>query len=221
MAEVNTNLIVTIASTLVGTALGATGGYLFAKKKLAAHYANLADQEVEEVKQTLAKRYKEGGFETPADAAKTLNVEVIEEVVIEVDEDQAEFEQLIIDNQYVETVEAEEIVTVTNPDEPYIIAHDEWIEGHDEHDKTVLYYYEGDDILAGEDGMTIEDTDTTVGPDALVSFGQRSKDHKIVYIRNERLAVDFEIHKDERTYTEAVLGYVGDENRVFKMKADD
>lgn len=65
------------AYVLIAAACGATIGagvtYLATVKHIAAHYQLVADEEIISVKNTYARMYKGEGFETPADAIKTLS----------------------------------------------------------------------------------------------------------------------------------------------------
>lgn len=88
---------------------------------------------------------------------------------------------------------------------PYIISVDEFME-NDDFEKISITYYEGDDVLADERDMPIDDVDQTVGNDNLNRFGWESKDKNVVYVRNDRMQAFFEIAKDTRAYTEVVAG---------------
>ena len=56
------------------------------------------------------------------------------------------------------------------------------------------------------------DVDETIGDDAIDNFG----DDDIVYVRNERTGIEYEVTRDPRTYEEAVRTnpdpYYGHEN---------
>lgn len=89
---------------------------------------------------------------------------------------------------------------------PYIISLDEFNEDM-EYDKISLGYYQIDDILVDEGEEVITDVSYVVGDEALTSFGVMSDDRDIVYIRNERLAIDYEIVRMNKSYRETVLGF--------------
>lgn len=90
-----------------------------------------------------------------------------------------------------------------NSKKPYVISLDEFSMDRLDHDKIILIYY-SDEIIADERGTVVQDP-RGVGEDFVESFGDRSSDPNIVYIRNERIKADFEIVREERTYVEAVL----------------
>lgn len=94
-----------------------------------------------------------------------------------------------------------------DPSEPYLITVDEFMDDNPEFDKQNVTYFEGDDSLCDERDMLIPDIDENVGRKNLENFGLYSRDSEIVYVRNERISVDFEIAYDPRTYVEAIAGF--------------
>lgn len=84
--------------------------------------------------------------------------------------------------------------------EPVIISHDEyWGDEYEHHDKLALYYYVEDDVLATEDGDVIDNIILNVG-DALTKYGFKTNDEDVIYVRNFKLAVDYEIAKVYGSY---------------------
>lgn len=61
--------------------------------------------------------------------------------------------------------------------------------------------YFADGILADDWGMVL-DIEETIGEDSLEHFGEYDDD--IVYVRNERKEIDYEVTKDPRTYQDAL-----------------
>lgn len=95
--------------------------------------------------------------------------------------------------------------------EPYIITHDEYYASEPEYENSTLTYYEQDDTLTDEQDKPIREIDKTIGEDHLIRFGHGSRDSNIVYIRNDRLGIDFEVVKSTGSYVEEVLGMLKDE----------
>lgn len=87
---------------------------------------------------------------------------------------------------------------------PYIIETDEFETEFKNHDKVTLYYYEPDDTLTGEDEVIMDDIDRTVGYDNLDDFTNWGVN--TIYVRNERLGIDYEIIHMNTSYQEAVMG---------------
>ena len=105
--------------------------------------------------------------------------------------------------------EEEDLVQYVNG--PYVISPEEF--GDEPSFSTQPLDYFADGVLA--DGWGIElDLDETIGEDAIDHFGDYVDD--IVYVRNERTEIDYEVTRDPRTYAEAVRTnpnpYYGHEN---------
>lgn len=93
-----------------------------------------------------------------------------------------------------------------SPGRPYVISHDEYFASEEEYDNISLTYYEEDDTLVDERDSPINEVDKVVGDEALARFGHGSKDKNVVYIRNEKLEIDYEITRSNGSYVVEVLG---------------
>ena len=91
---------------------------------------------------------------------------------------------------------------------PYIISVDEFMAGDLNYSQVSLTYFVEDDTLVDDADNSVEDTDTLVGETNLDQFGYRSKDPKMIYVRNDITQTDFEISRDERSYGEVVHGVI-------------
>ena len=96
-------------------------------------------------------------------------------------------------------------------DKPFIISHEEFEDGDLEYSQNTLTYYQGDGVLTDEDDKPI--LDMTVVIESNLQFGNASGDKNVVYIRNDKLEVDFEVVQDLGYYTEEVLGVPRQEER--------
>jgi predicted ATPase with chaperone activity len=74
---------------------------------------------------------------------------------------------------------------------PYVISLEQFSEGALESD--TLYYYEEDDTLADTQEEQISDYVDLIGEDVLDRFGEKSEDPDIVYVRNEKMGIDYEV----------------------------
>lgn len=90
----------------------------------------------------------------------------------------------------------------------YIISAEEFNTEMLHYDKLTITYYDEDDTLADEQEEIITDIDDVVGDDALTKFGYMSGDADIVFVRNEGLAVDYEVIRVFKSYSETVLGII-------------
>jgi hypothetical protein len=105
----------------------------------------------------------------------------------------------------------DEEMAMRSEDSPYIITHDEFYAAEQDYETVELAYFEEDDTLVGEDSKPIENTDEQVGDNNLLRFGSGSKDPNIVFVRNDRLEIDYEIHRSTGSYLEEVLGLMSDD----------
>lgn len=188
---------------LVGAGIGAlvTSGLL--KKK----YEDLAQEEINSVKETFSCRVKpyEGPVEEMTDEAyerlhyggkmkdrPSTPYHTMARTAI----------KLMADDEVVDEIAL-----------PYVIPVAEFIEDKETYDKITLYYYNQDDTLSGEDDEVVTDVESLIGADGLLCFGSLSDDPDIVYIRNEQLMIDYEVINIDNSYQEAILGIPGEPNR--------
>lgn len=230
------NPALVVGAALIGLAAGAVAGYFYAKKKLTSDYDKEFEREIENMREfyeARAKRRKEGEYATPESAAQALLAKdaaealssyqgeapvdyqkpnnpadiVIKEEVEEVQEVEVRtniFTATRLDNDF----DYAEEVKHRDPETPYVISHEEFMQNENDYIQNTLTYYAGDDVLADDRETPVEDVEGTVGSTNLARFGHGSGDKNVVYIRNERLDLDFEVVYDENKYAEKVLGYI-------------
>jgi hypothetical protein len=94
-----------------------------------------------------------------------------------------------------------------SPDVPYVIHKDE-VEEMDYQVITVTYYTR-DDVLCYDNDEVIDPDrrDEIIGDDNLDRFGHGSQDASIVYIRNDKLELVYEVVKSPNAYAEEVHGF--------------
>lgn len=83
---------------------------------------------------------------------------------------------------------------------PYVISPDEFNSSPPGYNAQPLDYFV-DGVLADSWGVRL-DIEETIGEDALDHFGEYVDD--LVYVRNEREEIDYEVTKDPRTYAESI-----------------
>lgn len=118
-----------------------------------------------------------------------------EEETVESDEREMDWEN--------EETQYEEIgIPDPNPEgDPYLISRQEFVE-ETGFDKDQLTYYAEDDTLIDSDGDVLTEVDGMVGYDNLDTM----KEADLIYVRNERLMMCYEIEVLQRSYAEDVLG---------------
>lgn len=102
----------------------------------------------------------------------------------------------------------EDLPPIDEPDDvkPYLIRVGEWHEEYDKHAKISITYYAEDGKLADETDTPINDIGNTVGVQNLTRFGEGSEDDDLLYVRNSRLNIDYEITRDPRSFYQGVYG---------------
>lgn len=97
-------------------------------------------------------------------------------------------------------------VDVRNSERPYVITREEFEDGEVGHEAVTFSWWEGDKTLADEQEKIVTDVDGTVGRENLSHFGKGSDDARVVYIRNEKVGLDFEVVRENGLYSVEVAG---------------
>jgi hypothetical protein len=113
-----------------------------------------------------------------------------------------------------DNLEERPIQDITLGEGVYIIPTQDYVEEYNNNDKLTITYYAGDDVLTDDKDSPIDDVDATIGVGTLNKFGFRSNSPNTVYVRNHRLAIDFEVVRVEDSFRSAVLGYEEEEPTV-------
>lgn len=87
--------------------------------------------------------------------------------------------------------------------EPYILHRDEFMENEMDLRQETLTYYQGDDIVADQADTPIYGYHHILGE---LKFGHGSKDSNVVYIRNESMALEWEVLLHSGRYEVEVNG---------------
>lgn len=101
--------------------------------------------------------------------------------------------------------------------DPYIIEEEEYSNDFAHHDKLSLYYYTLDDVLTEENGDVIDDIEEVVGYAALAVLDMQT----MVWVRNERLAGDYEIISMRKSYAETIHGIIDSPPHEKKRRESD
>lgn len=205
-----------------GIGIGFFIGWRVLDKKIQQKYQEIADGEIDEMR----RHYYSERPVTPTEAAKPALKEVVHELgyaskavpteappVVEVEPPAATVN--VFDHgewDYAEEVKAR------RADIPYVIHEDEFRQGvfgadseDEEHEQSSLTYFAGDDVLSDERDTQITEVDKTVGLENLEKFGHGSTDPSVVFVRNERLKMDYEITRSDGKFATEVHGFQEDE----------
>lgn len=221
------NQLKVLAAFSVGTGLGALVTYLLAKKQFEAELV----KEIQDVKTNYRSLRKED-YESFTDYSSKNRPEVIkdealaslevnailehaklnEEMKTQVEQYQSEsvfnrFEHKEPEDKHLIPADANETLfenlkATRTEDKPYLISIDEYHDEFNHWQKQSVTYFAGDNIIAYEDDTVMMDPDETIGTINLSRFGVMSQDEHIVYVRNHRLNIDYEIVLDDGKYSE-------------------
>lgn len=204
----NTKVLVA-GTALVSAAVGAVGGFLYAKKLLADGYAEIAKEEIEQARDHYAKLYKRDEYESPeqvlAKRKPGASKDASGRTISEVDGPPSNWRAVVPPVPILERV-VKGLKKPTQPDGegPYIITVEEYMAGDLGYEQVTLTWYEPDQTIADEADDIVDDVDTKIGLHHMERFGQGSKDKNTVYIRNEKLSIDYEVVRSRQSLREAL-----------------
>jgi hypothetical protein len=98
-----------------------------------------------------------------------------------------------------------------SPDAPYVIHYDERHEMS--YQDMTLTYWDKDDVLSNERDEVIDPDERSalIGEDTLNRFGHGSGDRDIVFARNDKMELIFEICRSPNSFAEEVHGFSHDD----------
>lgn len=232
-----TPFLFSVTSVLSAGAGAAVAGIVVARRA-EKKYVAIAEKEIADAKEFYKKTYKVDEYSDPVEIAAGY-----EDVQIQTDEDEELKQAVEAFNTYrghpaLQDTEAVNVfdthavpVGEENPEglthggKPYVIAHNEFHENAPEFEQSELTYFEQSDTLADSRDEVIVDVEELVGEENLTKFGQNSGDNNIVYVRNEKLEMDFCIVKSGGDFAREVHGFIqhSDEPKIrkFRMGRDE
>lgn len=224
-----------VAAAVLSAAGGGYGGYKLAQNRLRTHYEEIANKEIQEAKEFYGRLYKnDEEHSSPGKVWETLHGKEAVEALksyqgVNVEAPAATEADLIVNNS-VAPLEGEEEnapVTIVNnifvtrdrefdyetevanrtEDSPYIITEEEYLQNESEYEQASLTYFEDDGVLVDDEDAPIPDSHATVNDDNLVRFGHGANSENVVFVRNDRLEMEFEIERSFGSYVKEVLGF--------------
>lgn len=177
-------------SNVVVFVIGAAVGSAVTWKLLKTKYEQIAQEEIDSVKEAFSKRFTpedSNGPQESGESQMTLN----------------EYSEKLKEMKYANDLamaekEKKGVIVDMNKSEPYVISPEEFGE-LDDYDAISLNYY-ADGVLTDDWDNVIEDVDDMVGLDSLNHFGEYEDDS--VFVRNERDKADYEILLDTRNFAD-------------------
>jgi hypothetical protein len=203
------------AATL-GAGIGFAVGYKLAEKQLVSRFEERLDRETAGMKEFYTNVKKK--YDTPEEAAAALIPQpggVQEDP--RVNTPKIQYNKIVktegYDGDPPEGCEIENPVVHKNvfeefqdPSIPYIITQDAFMANETGYEQSTLTYYVNGDTLTDERDDVIDNADDVIGKLSTANFGEGSSDPNTVHVRNEKLRMEFEICRSERSYEEDVLG---------------
>lgn len=211
------------ATVMIYWAAGAMAGYNFALLRMKKKYEAILDEEIQDFKREYGHRN---------DYSDDFDSQIVKDAAVAMEAYQGKEESPLAvdaspraltaygekkDNPLIpiQTPKSEKVnygtLTVTDltPTEEtlFVISRDEYFREELEYVQAVLTYYQGDDQLVGEVNEPFNDDDRNLLVGGHLSdFGEKSGDENVVYIRNHKCRMDFEVVREPGKYTVDVLG---------------
>ena len=160
-------------------------GIWIGKKLLEQQYAQLAQEEIESVKEVFLKQNEDKKKDTASLKPSEKDTQVTEEV---------KKKYVHYAKQYGYTQEETPAPVL----KPRVISPDEFEDQEGYDSVTLTYYADGTLTDSNEKPMDDDLIEEYVGKESLTHFGEYEDDS--VHVRNDRLKTDFEILLDPRTY---------------------
>lgn len=200
----NSRLIVSAGIGVISFSAGAGISYILVKKKVSNFQPEslFLDEQtnVDENQLTIFDELESQGNNVQEDIYTHLDP-VVEEMA----------EKPIIEAQLINVFknsddqwDYEAELSVRTKDQPYVIHRDEFIQDEMGYDQSTITYYSGDDIMADQSDVPIYNYSAMIGH---LKFGHGSGDPDIVYVRNEKLEMEWEILRHLGKYEIEVLGH--------------
>ena len=207
-------------STLKGVlifVLGAAAGSLATWKLIEKKYKDIAQEEIDSVKDTFSKMKKNEypdkledypDFEEFDDSDDFDDVEEEPKPEQKIDRnnkpDIVEYAKILSETGYTNYAERQDKkekkgVEPVEDERPYVISPDEFGEKDGYENVTLTYYADG--VLTDYFDNVISNVDEVVGFDSLDRFGEYEDD--VVFVRNEKMETDYEILRDLRDFNES------------------
>lgn len=183
------NKIVGLLAFTIGAVTGSVVAWYYAKKK----YEQIAQEEIDSVKEVFSRREKEQA-EPTNDKTESNHSQCYEDPQLKALREAAD--TIIRQEGYVTSDDSDTPVR----DAPYVIPPEELYEREDYETYTLFYYADG--VLTDDNEEIIDDVESTIGFESLNHFGEYEDDS--VFVRNDVRGCDYEILRDNRNYSDVI-----------------
>lgn len=176
----NKSLLSKIVVFIAGAGFGAAVTY----KVVSERYEQIIQQEVDSVKETFSNRNEK-------------TEEIADEEEAEEPTDKEVYDSIVKDSGYAVEAEKED----KKMDKPYVISPSEY--GDSDYALLSLTYFLDGTVLNERDKIVSNVTEF-IGDDYANHFDEYEDDPDTVYVRNDKLGIDFEVLRDYREYSEVI-----------------
>ena len=183
------NKIIGLLAFTIGAVTGSAMAWYYAKKK----YEQIAQEEIDSVKEVFSRREKEQA-EPTNDKTESNHSQCYEDPQLKALREAAD--TIIRQEGYVTSDDSDTPVS----DAPYVIPPEDLYEREDYETYTLFYYADG--VLTDDNEEIIEDVESTIGFESLNHFGEYEDDS--VFVRNDVRGCDYEILRDNRNYSDVI-----------------
>ena len=198
-------------SKIIVFAAGAAIGSVVTWKIVKTKYEKIAQEEIDSVKELYSAKMHEHGSISEEEVSEDQDEEEDDKEDLSYDDETKPFpdrsereayNRLVKDSGYKpnQTDENQNSEEDDDMDKPYVISPEEF--GENGYETISLTYYEGDGVLTDDIDKPFDEDEIAeyVVPDFVDHFGEYEDDS--VFVRNDFMKTDFEILKDQRSYSE-------------------
>lgn len=180
---------------MIGAVAGSICTWLLLRRK----YELIAQEEINSVKATYSVRG--GSFKAVNPFSEDCHKNIKESADdSQEEEDLKKYAAIIQEEGYVDYSRITRERGAGTVKKPYVISPEEFGE-FEEYEQISLTYY-ADKVLTDEDNEKVDKVEEIIGEESLTHFGEYEDDS--VFVRNERLKIDYEILLDRRNYSEVI-----------------
>lgn len=206
----------------VGAGIGLFVGYKVAEKRLAVRFDERLEAETADMREFYTNVKQK--YNTPEEAAAALIPDTDGETITledpRVKTQRVQYNKIVKVEKYAgldefkeeigEACETDPVVHHNVFDEqagvPRIILQEDFMQNETGYEQATLTYYVKGGVLTDQRDEVIDNAEEVIGKILPVQFGEGSSDPNTVHIRNDKLQMEFEVVKSERSYEEDVLG---------------
>jgi hypothetical protein len=207
------------AGLAVGFTVGFVMGYRWNREKIRAEEIEKSRQELDQLREFYQKRYatEQQDKPSPEEVVEEKGYAVVVEeherplkppVPVQYPKPRINVDDKSKDEGWDYALELRQ----RSKNHPYIIHQDEYNVRENEYTQLTWTYYAADNILVDENDEVVVRPELTVGEQNLKRFGHGSDDINVVYIRHDRLEIEWEVCRTLKSHAVEVLGMDPDES---------